>query len=121
MLNVKALLSKILNAIKCDYIVEQGSNAYGSYRKWNSGIAECWGEGQIGSNSALTANYPITFSTTSEMIIVASCRYKSSGTYVSPTISTQPYTDKCNLYARVSTSTVESGYYVDWYVKGKWK
>ena len=27
---------------KADYVVEQGSNEHGSYRKWNSGIAECW-------------------------------------------------------------------------------
>ena len=25
-----------------DYIVEQGTNGIWEYRKWNSGIAECW-------------------------------------------------------------------------------
>ena len=27
-----------------DYIVEQGTNGIWTYRKWNSGIAECWGK-----------------------------------------------------------------------------
>ena len=26
-----------------DYIVEQGTSGIWTYRKWNSGIAECWG------------------------------------------------------------------------------
>lgn len=43
MLDVKALLTKMLNAIKVDYIIEQGTSGIWTYRKWNSGIAECWG------------------------------------------------------------------------------
>lgn len=34
-------LSKV-DAI-ADYIVEQGTSGIWTYRKWNSGIAECWG------------------------------------------------------------------------------
>ena len=26
-----------------DYIVEQGTSGIWTYRKWNSGVAECWG------------------------------------------------------------------------------
>ena len=37
MLDVKALLSKILSAIKVDYIVEQGTDNGWTYRKWDSG------------------------------------------------------------------------------------
>ena len=43
MLDVKKLLTKMLNAIKTDYIVEEGTSGIWTYRKWNSGIAECWG------------------------------------------------------------------------------
>lgn len=31
------------SGIAMDYIVEQGTNGDWTYRKWNSGIAECWG------------------------------------------------------------------------------
>ena len=35
---------KILDDSNCaDYVVEQGTTGIWTYRKWNSGIAECWG------------------------------------------------------------------------------
>lgn len=40
-------LENILNeivSVRTDYIVEQGTSGIWTYRKWNSGIAECWGE-----------------------------------------------------------------------------
>lgn len=30
-----------------DYIIEQGTSGIWTYRKWNSGIAECWGTGSV--------------------------------------------------------------------------
>lgn len=42
MLDVKKLLTKILDTIKTDYIVEKGTSGGWTYRKWNSGVAECW-------------------------------------------------------------------------------
>lgn len=51
-----------------DYIIEQGTKGMWTYRKWNSGIAECWGtySGTISpyaSNMFLipTQEYPFTF------------------------------------------------------------
>ncbi len=32
-----------INEVGTDYIVEQGTSGIWTYRKWNSGIAECWG------------------------------------------------------------------------------
>lgn len=40
MLDLKALLAKMLNAIKVDYVVEIGTNNSWTYRKWNSGYCE---------------------------------------------------------------------------------
>jgi len=111
------ILNEVLPSTAVDYIVEQGTN----YRKWNSGLAECWGTGTIGSNSACSVNLPITLASTSDMVVTASCEYNASLTYIAPTISVQKYTDHLNLYARVSTSTVPAGYTVNWSVKGRWK
>lgn len=36
-----------------DFVVEQGASGIWTYRKWNSGIAECWGTGSV---SALCKN-----------------------------------------------------------------
>ena len=40
MIDVKKTLAKLLN---CDYVIEEGSSGIWTYRKWASGIAECWG------------------------------------------------------------------------------
>lgn len=49
---------------KADYIVEQGTDGIWTYRKWNSGIAECWGTytGTVSytSNSGACGGYRAT-------------------------------------------------------------
>lgn len=43
MLDTKKLIAKMLNALKVDYVVEEGTvGADARYRKWNSGKAEFW-------------------------------------------------------------------------------
>jgi hypothetical protein len=49
-----------------DYVVEQGTNGIWTYRKWNSGIAECWGNVStkpttVNGNNEVSANLPFTF------------------------------------------------------------
>lgn len=45
-MSIKEILTRILNAIKSlkdrDYIVDQGEVDGWTYRKWDSGVAECW-------------------------------------------------------------------------------
>lgn len=60
MLDLKALLAKILDALKVDYIVEEGTatpDSYGTwtYRKWKSGVAECWRSIDINTFAPATA------------------------------------------------------------------
>lgn len=52
-----------------DYIVEQKTDGIWTYRKWNSGIAECWGvdtktnvEVKHGWGTAYSGNYPLYYS-----------------------------------------------------------
>ena len=35
-------LVNAINELSVDYIVEQGTSGIWSYRKWNSGVSECW-------------------------------------------------------------------------------
>lgn len=41
------ILNEVLPSVAVDYVVEQGTSAQTgitwTYRKWNSGLAECWG------------------------------------------------------------------------------
>lgn len=38
-----------------DYVVEEGTDGIWTYRKWNSGIAECWGATALASHSITSA------------------------------------------------------------------
>ena len=40
-LKIKEIAEKL--GLIADYVVEQGTDGIWTYRKWNSGIAECWG------------------------------------------------------------------------------
>lgn len=39
-----------------DYIVEQGTSGIWTYRKWNSGIAECWTTSTLNTTGTFWAN-----------------------------------------------------------------
>ena len=53
---IKTKLSAHDKALSVDYIVEQGTSGIWTYRKWNSGIAECWGNsGDYGNVSISSA------------------------------------------------------------------
>lgn len=43
--DLKAVLNEVLPSepAEADYVVEQGTSGIWTYRKWSSGIAECWG------------------------------------------------------------------------------
>lgn len=65
-----------INGVEQDYIVESGKTGIWYWRKWNSGIAECfgtvsvnttintaWGSMYVGNTKMSRQNYPITFIT----------------------------------------------------------
>ena len=122
MLNVKKTLTKVLEKITAhdvDYIVDEGTSGDSTYRKWNSGLAECWGTATNGSNGACSVTFPLTF--TARPVCIASCCYLSSGTYVAPTVAVQPNTTGVNFYVRVATSVVTQAHIINYEAKGTWK
>ena len=46
-----------INNTEIDYIVSQGTSGIWTYRKWNSGLAECWLE----SNLSITGTTPVAY------------------------------------------------------------
>ena len=48
-----------------DYIVEQGTSGIWTYRKWNSGIAECWGTNQ--ATGSITAAWGNVYETSGDL------------------------------------------------------
>lgn len=74
MLSIRLTLKMILQKMKIidDYVVEQGTSGSWTYRKWNSGVAECWrrisasGQGSGGTLNSwhcrlLSYNFPTGF------------------------------------------------------------
>lgn len=55
MLDLKAWIDKVTNALKTDYVVEQGTSNGWTYRKWLSGIAECWYKGLTKSSQSFAS------------------------------------------------------------------
>lgn len=43
-----------------DYVVETGTEGTWSWRKWHSGVAECWGVNIIKYNTTTKGNYAVT-------------------------------------------------------------
>lgn len=133
---IKGVLAKILNAIKSlqdrDYIVEQGTDGIWTYRKWNSGIAECWGYTSTASLTwtvyANTSPYTLYFSnswnfslpfafTDTSYVINANCLVPGSnyGWVARGSKATTGFT--LNIVRNGNTGTC----YMDVTVKGRWK
>lgn len=118
-------------AAVADYIVEQGSNENGSYRKWNSGVMECWV--RTTEQVALTTVYvspihtgtwtwtfPIAFvgGDARPTVTVSEFKWGTGGGWgsVSGVAPTQTTLRGYDCYSRASGSTVISAYAI-----GKWK
>lgn len=68
---IKGVLTKLVNAVKVDYIVETNTDGIWTYQKWASGIFKCWGKasvqpssntasGQLNYSNAITVPLPFT-------------------------------------------------------------
>ena len=126
-----------VNAITSDFVVETGTSGIWTYRKWYSGLAECWGKktGTIGNLAKAWGNlyvgdtyidrvqYPFTFTAApneqakvytqaSAVILFA----ESAGSGVNTTTHTSMY----NM-ARGNALTTAVQYTIDYYVTGRYK
>ena len=123
MLDVKALL---LNIIKCDYVIEQGSNTNGYYRKWSSGTLEQWGQVTTSASSgnvSATIHFPVEFVDTAYYIqltasrnfgvsqSLAECYYSSGNRQATTAQTTVSWFKSGNSYATE----------IRYFVIGRWK
>lgn len=58
-----------------DFVVEQGTQGDWTYRKWNSGFAECWRNvsvtpGNVNANNSLQMDLPFTFANTNYNVTI---------------------------------------------------
>lgn len=115
-----------------DYVLEQGTSGIWTYRKWASGVSECWGDKSCG-DIAVTSAWGALF----EGSNMGGIAYPS-GLFVSqpvffPSAQTTKYaicgieidggdaTTTPNLYLLRATAETVQGVYLSLYAKGRWK
>lgn len=119
-----------------DFITEQGTSGIWTYRKWNSGMAECWG-GTAQTTVACTGTWGSVYVSQPTVNIAAPVDYPF--TFVSvPTVQATPVINTGNFWLATNsgsggTTTKSPGFqpvrggsgnaigHVDLYVRGKWK
>ena len=115
-----------INAV--DYVVENGAEGIWTYRKWNSGKAECWGTTTVASNAysasggykQIKETLPTGLFNTTPLVLVSgkiASNAQTSIGYTSADSATQVQTYLINR----GTSAITSTGAVYWQVIGTWK
>ena len=129
MLDVKKWMAKVTDALKVDYIVEQGTSGIWTYRKWNSGIAECWGTytastaittssaayGGYRSGQITAPNFPFTFASAPTITATSA---NTGGYWVNNIVSS---TTNAKFYLSAGSSMAAANRSVAFHVMGKWQ
>lgn len=113
-----------------DYVIEQGTSGIWRYRKWNSGVYECFGT-QTASIAVTTSSagyggyrsgklsiptFPITFATTPT--VTATVGSGSQGCWVN---NVQPTTTGGHYYLSSGASSAATNRNIQFQVMGRWK
>lgn len=134
------ILKNIVARIKAiptakDYIVEQGTSGIWTYRKWASGIAECWGTQTKNISSFAVWSSPIYYASPNEQsdnypsnlfnaiplcIVTNESATSNSGWIIMEKEGTKTTTPKFT-YCRAGSGVGNSTYKIKYYAKGLWK
>lgn len=113
-----------------DFIVEQNTDGIWNYRKWNSGVAECWGETDckiswMGNNPAyysttkLYSVFPAQFFVSEPVVCVSATN--SNSAYVVPCVTTVSEEGVSLVFGRFYGGTDDVSAKVKMYAIGNWK
>ena len=131
MVNVRQLLWQILQhlGLIADYVVEQGTSGIWTYRKWQSGVAECWVHTslstaittKVGSmyvqSQFTTVNFPTGLFITAPLVFTNTT---TQGAQWAQANSITSASFKPRIFYPVVYSNAIAWDF-DFYVKGKWK
>ncbi|MBQ1759545.1 MAG: hypothetical protein IIZ94_07675 [Prevotella sp.] len=116
---------------KTDYIVEQGSSGIWTYRKWNSGVAECWGYkltngtfsswGSVYSHDVPPEDFPTGLFTSMPVCVSdSSCTSQNSVCGPNANYTTKDHAPGITLL-RGSSAPGTLNFATWYYAKGTWK
>ena len=125
----KSTIEQIMERLGEDFIVEQGTSGIWTYRKWNSGIAECWGRasgswaittasasyGGYRSGALTIAAFPFTFASVPSITATTA---SAGGCWVNNITAT---TTGGTFYFSAGSSMAAASRTVSFHVIGKWK
>ena len=100
-----------------DAIIEQGTSGSWTYRKWNSGIYECWL--RTANGSSVTINFPITFVELPRIVATSGSTTPSSN-YGAVTVFTRG-TTTAKTDISFGANVANTDIWADVYVIGRWK
>lgn len=128
---------KIKNEVVSDYIIEIGESDIWTYRKWASGLAECWG---TFVNDSVTMNtswgnvytaainssrvsYPFSFIERPKETVTIHTTTHACWLYAQASNLSTNTTDQTGVYyvARPNSISNAITVYLDFHVIGKWK
>lgn len=129
------LASDIGVVAPADYIVEKGTSSGWQYRKWNSGVAECWQDLSVSGKACSTAvgswyrtaplsvgAYPFTFTAAPNLQMQFETFAGTGGlVWSTGTASSTPKTRPANIYIIRMASAASITGMVHYYAIGKWK
>lgn len=129
------LASDIGVVAPADYIVEKGTSSGWQYRKWNSGVAECWQDLSVSGKECSTAvgswyrtaplsvgAYPFTFTAAPNLQMQFETFAGTGGlVWSTGTAGSTPKTRPANIYIIRMASAASITGTVHYYAIGKWK
>ena len=129
------LASDIGVVAPADYIVEKGTSGGWQYRKWNSGVAECWRDLGVSGAACSTAvgswyrtaslsvgAYPFTFTAAPNLQMQFETFAGTGGlVWSTGTAGSTPKTRPANIYIIRMASAASITGTVHYYAIGKWK
>lgn len=129
----KSYADSVAGGTAADYVVEQGTSGIWTYRKWSSGIAECWGA-QSYSNIAVTKTWGSVYESGVESLSFPSGLFTETPEYCSITygggsaavLSMEIFSEPTSsltqkfYFTRGSSDTITSAK-VHVYAIGRWK
>lgn len=112
-----------------DLVVEQGTSGMWTYRKWNSGIAECWGRVTVASQTyaANGGYYNVTGAPPTDLFVSGSNPVLSATGGITSNVQTNigfTFASDVNIQTYLinrNTSAVTNTAWVCWYLIGRWK
>ena len=108
-----------------DYVVEQGTSGIWTYRKWNSGVAECWGKTSVSGSATMletTVSLPFTFSS-NDYIVNMTPSLNGTITNAFLVATSAGNEGRTTTSFKISHQTSSTGYSVVYMlnVSGRWK